>query len=146
MIGRSTLAAMAVMAAGAGLADEPYYYAPGGVALSGYDAVLYLEENHAVEGSPDNALKWRGAIWYFATPDTLMSFEMNPEAYAPQFGGYCAYGVARGKTAGSAPKAFFIQDGKLYFMHNETMVSSMQDHLSLIVSEAEAHWPEALGQ
>ena len=146
MIARSALAAIAMIAAGACQADEPYYYAPDGVALSGYDVVLYLEEHHAVAGSPDNALKWRGAIWYFATPDTLMSFEMNPEAYAPQFGGYCAYGVAKGKTASSAPKAFFIQNGKLYFMHNEAMVSSMQDDLSVIVSEAEAHWPEALGQ
>ncbi len=130
----------------AALADEPMYYAPGGIALAGYDVVAYFESGQAVPGSPDNALMWRGATWYFASPDHLMTFEMNPLAYAPQFGGYCAYAVAEGQTGTSAPDAFFLRDGKLYFLHSARMLQELQTNLPGIVTEAESHWPEAIGR
>ena len=119
-------------------------FAPGGIALSGYDAVAYFTEGRPVRGTAHNAIMWRGATWYFASPETLMSFEMNPQAYAPQFGGYCAYAVAEGRTASAAPDAFFVYKGRLYMMHEAAMVKDMQSRLPDIVAEAEANWPEAL--
>ena len=35
---------------GVSRADEPFYYAPGGIALSGYDAVSYFEAHGPVRG------------------------------------------------------------------------------------------------
>ncbi len=136
--------AIALSLAWTARADEPFYYAPGGIAMSGYDVVAYFRVGRPVEGKVENALMWRGAIWYFATPETLMTFEMNPTAYAPQFGGYCAAAVARGRLSTSEPDAFFIRDGKLYFLHDASMVSRLDDRLGLIVSQAGAYWPEAL--
>jgi len=128
------------------VAEEPVYYAPGGIALSGYDAVAYFTEGRAVEGDADYALNWRGATWYFAGPDTLMAFEMNPEAYAPEFGGYCAYAVAEGQTGPSEPDAFFLREGRLYFMNDARTLAAVQGDLDRILAEAEAHWPAVLGQ
>ncbi len=128
------------------MAEDPMYYAPGGIALSGYDVVAYFTEGEAVEGVADNALTWRGATWYFSSPESLMAFEMNPEAYAPQFGGYCAYAVAEGHTGPVDPDAFFVREGRLYFMHNARMLGEMQEDLNQIVTKAQANWPSALGQ
>lgn len=125
-------------------ADEPFYYAPGGIALSGYDAVSYFKAGGPVRGSQKNALMWRGATWYFASPETLMQFEMDPEAFAPQFGGYCAYSVAEGHTGTAEPGAFVIYEGKLYLLHDSTVLARLQPGLASIIQKAEANWPDAL--
>ncbi len=126
-------------------AEEPVYFAPGGVALSGYDVVAYLTEGRAVAGSSEHALMWRGATWYFASAESMAEFEMNPQAYAPQFGGYCAYAVAEGQTGTSTPEAFFVYQGKLYIKQDEKMLKSLQARLPEIVAEAQTNWPAALG-
>ncbi|MCX8507571.1 MAG: hypothetical protein ORN49_01615 [Rhodobacteraceae bacterium] len=125
-------------------ADQPMYYAPEGIALSGYDVVAYFTEGRPVAGSAEHAIKWRGAVWYFHSPESEMSFEMNPEAYAPQFGGYCAYAVAEGRTASVQPGAFFVRDGRLYFMHTEEMLRQKQAELTRIVTQAQGNWPHVL--
>ena len=129
------------------LADQrAMVYAPGGVALSGYDAVSYFSQGHPEQGNPENAIMWRGATWYFVSPESEMSFEMNPEAYAPQFGGYCAYSVSEGQTASGAPEAFFLYQGRLYLMHDLDMVDQMKQQIPNIVAEAQSKWPAVLGR
>ena len=105
--------------------------------------MAYFTVARPVAGDVENALVWRGATWLFASPQTLMAFEMNPEAYAPQFGGYCAYSVAEGHTAASAPDAFFIVDGRLYFLHEAGMLRSLEPRLAAIIADAEHNWPDA---
>ncbi len=125
-------------------ADEPMYYAPGGIALSGYDVVAYFTQGRPVEGRAEHAIRWRGATWYFVSPESQMFFEMNPSAYAPQFGGYCAYAVAEGHTASAQPDAFFLRGGRLYFMHTAAMLRQKQAELDEIVTEAQGNWPTVL--
>ncbi|MDA0963375.1 MAG: YHS domain-containing (seleno)protein, partial [Proteobacteria bacterium] len=91
----------AVCFAGPALAEDrkPWFFAPEGLALSGHDAVAYLREDRAVRGSANHAVMWKGAVWRFASEDHRAAFEMNPKAYAPQYGGYCALSVSRGEIA-----------------------------------------------
>ena len=70
-----------------------------GLALHGYDAVAYLVDQRAVEGSPAVTYQWNGAIWRFATADNRDRFTAAPERYAPQFGGYCSWAVSRNYTS-----------------------------------------------
>lgn len=125
-------------------AEEPMYFAPAGVALSGYDVVAYFTQGRPVEGTAEHSIMWRGVTWYFDSSESQMSFEMNPVAYAPQFGGYCAYAVAEGHTASAAPDAFFVRDGRLYFMHTSAMLRQKQSELAQIVAEAQSNWPAVL--
>lgn len=125
-------------------ADEPMYFAPGGIAMSGYDPVAYFTQGRPVEGTAEHSIEWRGATWYFVSSESQMLFEMNPAAYAPQFGGYCAYAVAEGYTDSAAPDAFFVHDGRLYFMHTATMLRQKQARLGRIVAEAQGNWPDVL--
>ena len=65
-----------------------------GVAIKGYDAVAYFTDGKAEMGKSDYSYKWNDAEWHFANADHLKMFKENPDKYAPQYGGFCAYGVA----------------------------------------------------
>ena len=93
-------------------------------AIQGYDAVSYFADNKAVKGNKDFTFEWNGATWYFATKEHLDLFKAAPEKYAPQYGGYCAYGVSDNHKAATTPDAFTITNGKLYLNYN-TKVKSL---------------------
>ena len=84
------------------------------VAIHGYDPVAYFTDNRAVEGSAKYTATHEGAIYRFASASNRDLFKSNTDKYAPQFGGYCAMGVALNKKLDIDPDAFHIADGKLY--------------------------------
>lgn len=120
--------------------------APAGLALGGFDAVAYFTEGRAVPGQPDHALKWRGAVWHFAGPDTLLAFEMNPRAFAPRFGGYCAVALSEGRLAAGDPTVFAIRDGRLYLAHSAALMDLWRAESADRIRAAELHWPAILGR
>ncbi|MFZ1727777.1 MAG: YHS domain-containing (seleno)protein [Albidovulum sp.] len=126
------------------LAREPEVFATAGVAISGYDAVAYFTEGRPVEGSPAHALKWRGATWQFASDAAMDAFEMNPSAYAPQYGGYCAYAMAKGAVATTVPEAFTINKDRLYLNFSTAVRSIWSEDIPGNVSLADGNWPAAL--
>jgi YHS domain-containing protein len=86
----------------------------GNEAINGYDPVAYFTKEQAVKGEKTFGQNWKGANWYFSSAKNLNLFKTNPEKYAPQFGGYCAFAVSKGFTANTDPKAFKIINDKLY--------------------------------
>lgn len=126
------------------LAGEPEIYAPGGIAISGYDPVAYVREGRAVKGSATHRLMWRGAVWHFATAEAMAAFEMNPYAYAPQYGGYCAYAMTKGTIAPTAPEAFTVDGGRLYLTYSTEVRTIWAEDVAGNVALADAHWPSAL--
>ncbi|SPH18759.1 hypothetical protein DEA8626_02302 [Defluviimonas aquaemixtae] len=126
------------------LAAEPEVYAPGGVAISGYDAVAYFIEGRPVPGRAEYALKWHGATWYFANAETMEAFEMNPAAYAPRYGGYCAYAMSKGAVAPTVPEAFTVHDGQLYLNFSTEVRTIWSRDIPGNIALADAHWPTAL--
>ena len=89
------------------------------VAIHGYDPVAYFTMNKAVEGNSDYTATHNGAIYRFASQKNRDLFKSNTEKYAPQFGGYCAMGVALNKKLDIDPDAFHIENGKLYLNLNK---------------------------
>jgi hypothetical protein len=115
MIKFALLAAVAALAATAASAVEYNTGYFGNVAIEGYDTVAYFTEGKAHAGSPAITHEWQGVVWQFASAENRDKFIADPEAYAPQFGGLCAEGVAYGEiSANLAPESFSIVDGKLY--------------------------------
>lgn len=110
------------------------------VTLSGHDAVAYFTENQAVEGSADFTAVHDGAIFHFANAKNRDTFAANPDKYAPQYGGFCAYGTALGKKLPVDGKAFEVVDGKLYVNKNldvyETWVEDKEEN----IVEANTQW------
>ena len=142
------VAALAIPVAGTILrpaaAAEPEIFATRGVAIQGYDPVAYFTEGRAVPGAPEDALMWHGATWHFATEATMEAFEMNPQAYAPQYGGYCAYAMAKGAVATTVPEAFTVVDGRLYLNNSLPVRSVWSEDIPGNVARADANWPRVL--
>lgn len=87
-------------------------------AINGYDTVAYFTEGKPVKGLDSLVFEWMGAKWKFASQANLDLFKANPEKYAPQYGGYCAYGVAVDTLVKVEPEQFTVRDGKLYLNYD----------------------------
>lgn len=130
-------AALALPAPGAA-ADS--VFAPGGIAIGGYDPVAYFVAGQPQPGSAEHALKWRGVLWYFSSAENMTAFEMNPKGYAPQYGGYCAYALAQGEVAGSDPRSFAIHEGRLYLTQSEGLRARWVKDIATHVAAGDANW------
>lgn len=113
-------------------------------AIEGYDTVAYFTEGKPVKGDKKFALKWKEAWWYFATQENLDKFTANPESYAPQFGGYCAYGVSQNAAVRGDPLLWKIVDGKLYLNINKEVVKIWNQDVPGYISSAKQKWPTVL--
>lgn len=75
-----------------------------GVAINGTDPVAYFTMSKPVQGSADHALNWNGVKWHFALDETRQMFEGDPEKYAPQYGGHCAYAMSKDMLPPRCPR------------------------------------------
>jgi hypothetical protein len=123
---------------------EPVNKDSAGLALRGYDAVAYFREGAAVEGSAEFQHVWDGARWHFKSAENRDAFARAPEAYAPQFGGYCAYAVGHGYTADADPRAWKVVGGKLYLNYNVDVRGLWEQDEAGNIRSGEANWPQFL--
>lgn len=124
-------------------ATEPVYQTRAG-ALDGHDPVAYFTEGAPREGSAEFVHEWQGAQWRFASAENLARFRAQPERYAPQFGGYCAWAVSRGYTADVDPEAFRVVNGRLYLNYSKSVQRRWEQDVPGNISKAEANWPGVL--
>lgn len=114
-----------------------------GLALKGYDAVAYFDQGKAVEGKKDFEHSWMGATWRFSSVENRDLFAKNPEKYAPQFGGYCAFGVTGGYLASTDPTAWKVVEGKLYLNYDSDIQKKWSEDIPGNIKKAEQKWPAA---
>ncbi|HEX5078492.1 MAG TPA: YHS domain-containing (seleno)protein [Geminicoccaceae bacterium] len=112
-----------------------------GTAIEGYDPVAYFEQGRPVEGDSDYSYDWMGATWYFASAENRDRFAADPDRYAPQYGGYCAWAVANGYTAKIDPEAWAVVDDKLYLNYSQDVQRQWQQDVPGNISKADANWP-----
>ena len=115
-----------------------------GVALGGFDAVSYFSDGGPVMGSADFETTWSGAKWRFANAADRDAFVAAPEKYAPQYGGYCAYAVAKGGTAPADPTAWKVVDGKLYLNYSQSIRERWLKDVPGYIAKADQNWPGVL--
>lgn len=126
-------------------AAEPYLFSVDGVAIRGADPVAFFTEGAPVIGSPDHALMWEGATWHFASAENMEMFMADPRAYAPQYGGYCAFALSKGSLASSVPEAWTVHDGKLYLNYSVNVRQVWSEDIPGNIALADAQWPAILG-
>lgn len=119
----------------------PALNAPTGVALQGYDPVAYFRDGRPISGVDAYTYQWRGVQWKFSSPEHQTAFAAEPERYAPQFGGYCAYAVSRGTTADGDPHQWAVVDDKLYVNTNAFAMQLWNQDRSDSIAAAEVNWP-----
>ncbi|MCB9963109.1 MAG: twin-arginine translocation pathway signal protein [Hyphomonas sp.] len=135
--------APAVLAAPAANAEPPIYTGSfSDTALQGYDPVAYFEQGEAVKGSDDFTTEYMGATFKFASAADRDAFIADPAAYAPQYGGYCAWAMADGRYAKGDARYWRIVDGKLYLNYNAGIQKKWEKDVPGFISKADTHWTE----
>ena len=145
-------AAAAFLFSGAALAAQPQINtlknsAFGGrtdTAINGYDTVAYFTVGKPVKGLDNLVTDWNGAKWKFSTQANLDLFKANPEKYAPQYGGYCAYGVTKGSLVKVEPEQFTIRDGKLYLNYDADVQATWLKDPAGYIKSADAKFADLL--
>jgi len=117
-----------------------------GVAIKGHDPVAYFTQGKAVPGSERFTLQYKGATFRFVSGANRDSFAAAPETYAPQYGGFCAYGTSRGYKADIDPTAFTLVDGKLYLNYSRSVQATWSQDRAGYIAKADQAWPAVLVQ
>ena len=141
----ATAAPAATLLARPALAAEPSVFAQDGIAIRGADPVAYFTQGDFVQGDGAHALMWQGSTWHFASAENMQAFEANPNAYAPQYGGYCAYAASQGYVASIVPEAWTIHDGKLYLNYSRGVRRRWERNIDEYIAQGDANWPTLLG-
>ncbi|WP_299735275.1 YHS domain-containing (seleno)protein [uncultured Endozoicomonas sp.] len=114
------------------------------LAVSGYDTVAYFTENKPVKGRQKFSTYYMGAKWLFNSQNHLDLFIVDPEKYAPQYGGYCAWAVSQGTTASTDPEQWHIVSGKLYLNYDRSVQKKWLANKASFIRQADNNWPSVL--
>ncbi|GAB5398496.1 MAG: YHS domain-containing (seleno)protein [Aureisphaera sp.] len=115
-------------------------------AAEGYDVVSYFQDNPQ-KGDKQFSHTHEGVRYKFASQENLKIFQDSPDKYIPQYGGYCAYAIAKkGEKVGVNPKTFVITDGKLYLFYNSWGVNTLEkwndEGSEQLQKEADKRWQD----
>ncbi len=145
---RTLLAALAIALAPAVLlpptagAQAPVYTGTfDNIAVQGHDPVAYFTDGKPVKGTKAFTATYKGAEFRFASAANRDAFLENPDAYAPQFGGYCAWAVSQGYTAKGDARHWKIVEGKLYLNYNSAVQKTWEGDIPGFIASANTHWP-----
>ncbi|WDI30095.1 YHS domain-containing (seleno)protein [Hyphococcus flavus] len=109
--------------------------------LHGVDPVTLSTLNAVAEGEAAHTVVEDGVAYYFASAESARLFKSTPEKYTPQYGGFCAYAVAKGKKFDGDPHYADIVDGKLYLFVNAEVFEIYKKDSKRILAKAEKTWP-----
>lgn len=115
------------------------------LALGGHDCVAYFKQNAATKGDATLTEKYLGASWSFSSQQNLDEFKADPDAFIPQYGGYCAFSVAKDKLFKGDPTVWAVENGKLYINFNKALHSLWLARKEEMIDKADSHWPAILG-
>lgn len=113
-----------------------------GVAFRGNDVVALVTGLGVVPGQAEHTAVNDGVAYYFASKEALQQFVAAPKKYTPQFGGFCAFGVAVGKKLDGSPRFADIVDGKLYLFLNAAVLRMYEEDKAGVLAKAAANWPD----
>ena len=125
--------------------DEIYTGRFSSTAVSGYDTVAFFTESKPVKGDKQYAYDYKGATWRFSSQQNLEMFKKDPDRYAPQYGGHCAWAVGeKASRAPGDPKYWKIVDDKLYLNYNKAVQERWLKDVPGFIEAANANWPKLL--
>ncbi len=120
-----------------------------GFAVSGYDVVAYFDlpqsdvgtpQAEAVPGRADITADYNGATFAFSTAENRDRFLADPESFAPQYDGHCAYGVAQGGKVPGNPNLWRIVDGELFLNITKNVVGFWEEDIPGNITLADGNW------
>lgn len=113
-----------------------------GVAVARYDVVSYFDQKKPMKGDPMYSYQYNGAKYNFVSRQHLNLFAKSPEAYLPQYGGYCAVGTSMGHKADIDPESWAVIDGKLYLNSGKRAQNLFNKDPHSAIKQADENWPK----
>lgn len=114
------------------------------VILKGADVVAYFTQGKYVQGTPQIKSDYEGVTFRFSTAAHKALFDKEPKKYLPEFGGYCANGIAYGIPWGGDADTFSMINGKLYIFGGQASKDGFEvdpvGHMAL----AEKYWKDEI--
>lgn len=111
-----------------------------GVAIQGYDPVAFFTDGKPVKGNEKFPAKHNGAVYFFSSKEHKEMFAKDPKKYEPAFGGYCAYGVSRGKLVEVDVEAFQIVDDRLLLQYSKSVRGDFNKDAKGNLTKADQNW------
>jgi hypothetical protein len=133
-----------LLAVSQAIAGKPAVFSTGDGAIRGYDPVAFFKIGAPTRGSDAFTTTWQGTTWKFSSAENRDRFEADPTAFAPRYGGYCAYAVSKGATASTEPEAWSIVDGKLYLNYSVDIRQRWRQDTAANIKAADSNWPKVL--
>ena len=109
-------------------------------AIRGYDPVAYFTEGKPVKGKNSLTVKHGTGVYHFSTQAHLDLFKQDPDKYAPQYGGFCAYAMSKGFDVSSDPSAWTIRNDKLYLNYSKGVRKTWLKKPDEYIKKADVHW------
>jgi len=115
------------------------------LAIKGYDPVSYFSMSSPKLGTSKYTATYKGAIYRFSSEENRNTFKQNPDKFVPQYGGYCAFGVAMEKKFDTDPLAWRVVDGKLYLNLNKDVQKKWLTDVPGYLSQSNENWTAIKG-
>ena len=133
---------MLLLSTKANAADNIYTGWFSNKAASGYDTVSFFTQGKAVKGRSEFSYHFQGVDWLFSSDAHRQLFKNNPNKYAPQYGGFCAWAIGEKQSrAPGDPKYWHIVNDKLYFNYDKTVQNVWLKDVSRFIRLADKNWP-----
>ena len=129
-----------IASTGAVAQNRALWYESGGAAIGGYDPVAYFETGQPTLGDAALVHSWGDVVWRFATEEHRAAFRLDPEAYAPQYGGFDALAMTLGGAGNIDPNWFQIEQGKLYLFLSRDRRTTWRGRKARNISRADDNW------
>ena len=143
---KSTFATSALLVSSLSFAANIEVNANGNdLAIKGYDTVSYFTKGAPTKGSDKFTAAYNGAIYQFSTADNRDLFQSEPSKYAPQYGGFCAFGVTMNKKFDTDPTAWHIRGDKLYLNLNKDVQKKWVTDIPGYIETAQINWVDIKG-
>ncbi|OIQ47002.1 MAG: hypothetical protein BM565_08840 [Gammaproteobacteria bacterium MedPE] len=143
---KATLASTALLASSMSFAANIEVNANANdLAIKGYDAVSYFTKGAPTKGSDKFTAAYNGAVYHFSSASNRDMFKAEPAKFAPQYGGYCAMGVALNKKLDTDPTAWHIRGDKLYLNLNKAVQKKWNTDIPGYIETAQGNWTDIKG-
>ena len=142
-VGLALLAGFTSLASAVKNTGHEYNTLYAGLGAKGYDVVSYFTDGKPMAGSGDFTFEYGGVKWQFVSKEHRDLFAANPMKYAPQYGGFCSWGVSVGKLFDVDPEhGWTIRNGKLYLNFNADINGTFAKDAASFIARAEKNWPK----
>lgn len=112
--------------------------------LGGYCPVAYFKADKPLMGSAEFASEYNGKTYYLVNAGAKELFDANPEKFLPEYDGYCAYGMTKGKKFPVDPTVYSVVDGKLYLNKNADVGKLWVKDTQNYIKTADMKWAELM--